>query len=106
MTEEQKHHSWWRSIPGVLTAVAGFITAVTGLVLALHQIGIFDEEESPANKIPLISQEARERSNEATTPQTHCRQPTRPPRFLNHQEQTKCSQITSTVKVNHYSLAG
>ncbi len=78
MTEEQKHHSWWKSIPGVLTAVAGVITAITGLILALHQIGIFGDEESPANKKPPISQEARERPNETTTPQTHCEQPTTP----------------------------
>lgn len=30
---------WW-TLPGVLTAIAGFITALTGLVLAAHQIGI------------------------------------------------------------------
>ncbi|MCP4043769.1 MAG: hypothetical protein GY731_17730 [Gammaproteobacteria bacterium] len=77
MTEEQKHPSWWRSIPGAITAVAGVITAVTGLILALHQIGVFDDDESPASKTSSISQEARERPNEtATTPQTHCKQPT------------------------------
>ena len=32
--------SFWRTLPGVLTAVAGLITAITGLLVASAQIGI------------------------------------------------------------------
>lgn len=32
--------SWWRTLPGMLTAVAGLITAVTGLLLALSEGGL------------------------------------------------------------------
>lgn len=35
--------SWWRTIPGTLTAIAGTITALTGLIVALHQVGLFGE---------------------------------------------------------------
>jgi hypothetical protein len=35
--------SWWRTIPGMLTAAAGLITALTGLVIALDKIGIFED---------------------------------------------------------------
>jgi hypothetical protein len=38
MAEEPRAGSWWKTLPGVLTAVAGLITAVTGLIVALHQI--------------------------------------------------------------------
>ncbi|TBW01552.1 hypothetical protein E0E52_20715 [Azotobacter chroococcum] len=39
MSDEQEPHSWWQSLPGVLTALTGIITAVGGLVLAFHQAG-------------------------------------------------------------------
>jgi len=32
--------SWWRTVPGVLTATATIITALTGLLIALHQSGL------------------------------------------------------------------
>lgn len=41
MAEQQKPQSWWRTIPGVLTAIAGIITAITGLIVALNQTGMF-----------------------------------------------------------------
>ena len=31
--------SWWRTVPGILTAAAATITAVTGLIVALQQSG-------------------------------------------------------------------
>ncbi len=31
---------FWRTLPGVVTAIAGLITAVTGLVLAANQVGM------------------------------------------------------------------
>ena len=44
MTEQA---SFWRTIPGMLTAVGGFITAVTGLLVALPQVGLFTREAAP-----------------------------------------------------------
>jgi len=41
MDEEKKSDgSWWRTVPGMLTAAAGTITAVTGLIVALQQSGM------------------------------------------------------------------
>jgi hypothetical protein len=45
--DEEKPQSWWKTLPGILTATAGFITAVSGLVLALHQAGIFEKKGLP-----------------------------------------------------------
>lgn len=42
MAEETK--SWWQTLPGILTAVAGLITAVTGFLLAMNQSGCFGKE--------------------------------------------------------------
>jgi hypothetical protein len=33
--------SFWKTIPGMLAAAAGFISAATGLVVALNQAGVF-----------------------------------------------------------------
>ncbi len=41
MTEDKK--SWWHTLPGVLTALAGVITAVATLIGVLSKIGVFDE---------------------------------------------------------------
>jgi hypothetical protein len=40
--------SFWKTIPGMLTAAAGFITAATGLVVALNQTGVFKAGTSSA----------------------------------------------------------
>jgi len=39
--------SWWQTLPGVLTAIAGFITAISGLVLALYQTGVLPLSQGP-----------------------------------------------------------
>lgn len=41
--------SFWRTLPGVLTAIAGLVTAVTGLLIALPKVGLLDREPQPAN---------------------------------------------------------
>ena len=41
MTEEKKH-SWWTSVPGLLTAATGFVAALSGLVAGLNQTGLLD----------------------------------------------------------------
>jgi hypothetical protein len=43
------HASFWRTIPGLLTAVAGLVTAVTGLLLALPKVGLLERPRTPAN---------------------------------------------------------
>lgn len=40
---EKSKKSWWHTIPGNLTAIAGIITAITGLIAALNQTGLFSE---------------------------------------------------------------
>ena len=40
MAEEPKPDSWWRSLPGILTAIAAIITAIGGFILALNQAGL------------------------------------------------------------------
>jgi hypothetical protein len=41
VANQPKHDSWWRTLPGVLTAIAATVTALTGLVVALDQSGLF-----------------------------------------------------------------
>ena len=43
-----KAHSWWLTLPGVLTAVAGLITAITGLLVGLNQAGLLGGHDSTA----------------------------------------------------------
>lgn len=40
--------SWWKTFPGVLTAISGIIIAVTGLIGALHQAGLLGDSERPS----------------------------------------------------------
>ena len=53
MPEDSRSGSWWKTLPGVLTAVAGLITAVTGLIVALHQI--LPSSGSHASSPPIAS---------------------------------------------------
>jgi hypothetical protein len=41
--------SFWRTIPGLLTAIAGVVTAVTGLLIALPQVGLLRRDPPPAH---------------------------------------------------------
>ena len=41
--------SFWRTIPGLLTAVAAVVTAVTGLLVALPKVGLLEREPPPAS---------------------------------------------------------
>jgi hypothetical protein len=48
MDEDRKPEgSWWRTVPGILTAAAGTITAVTGLIVALQQSGLLGGGDKP-----------------------------------------------------------
>jgi hypothetical protein len=41
---DQEKASWWKSLPGVLTAATGFVAALSGLVAGLNQLGVFRRE--------------------------------------------------------------
>jgi hypothetical protein len=43
MAEKQKSQSWWETIPGILTAVAGIISAIAMLIVALNKAGFFEK---------------------------------------------------------------
>lgn len=51
-----KSQSWWQTMPGMLTAVAGTLTALSGLLVALHQVGLLNSKEqpSPSTNIPSL----------------------------------------------------
>jgi len=49
MAAKGPSESFWKSIPGMLTAAAGAISAITGLVVALNQTGLFKSgQRAPA----------------------------------------------------------
>ena len=54
MPEEPRSGSWWKTLPGMLTAIAGLITAVTGLIVALHQI-LPGSGSHPSSPPPITS---------------------------------------------------
>src|SRR5216683_4094668 len=63
--------SWWRTLPGIVTAVAGAITAVTGLIIALNQAGLMSGTKGSqplGGTTPIPSDQTAERP--ATTKQT------------------------------------
>jgi hypothetical protein len=62
--------SWWRTIPGMLTAAAGLVTAITGLVIALDKIGIFadDAPAAVAAKTADVPNESAGTAPPASTP--------------------------------------
>ncbi len=43
---EFERPSFWTTLPGILTAVAGTVSAITALVVALTQTGIFKDREA------------------------------------------------------------
>lgn len=52
MQGDDRSGSWWKTLPGVLTATAAVVTATTGLIVALHQIGVFDRNDpAPAQAV-------------------------------------------------------
>lgn len=46
MAEASGDKDFWRSMPGILTAIAGVVTALAGLIAALAQAGILTREEA------------------------------------------------------------
>jgi hypothetical protein len=47
MARAKKSASWWKTLPGILTASAGVITALTGLVVAILQHGKPEARDAP-----------------------------------------------------------
>jgi hypothetical protein len=39
-TPDSKSQSWWQTLPGLITAIAGTITAIEGLLAGLNQVGL------------------------------------------------------------------
>jgi hypothetical protein len=50
LTELQERESWWKTVPGLLTAVAGLLTAITGLLVILFQAGFIGNTEKESDK--------------------------------------------------------
>jgi len=48
--EAARARSWWQTLPGLLTALAGLLSAAAALLVALHQIGIFDGSKAAASR--------------------------------------------------------
>jgi hypothetical protein len=55
--EQDLKASWWTTLPGVLTAIAGFITAICTLIAALQGIGLLSDAKD-ANKPEIKSDSA------------------------------------------------
>jgi hypothetical protein len=45
--ERLRPASWWQTLPGVVTAVAGLLTAFGGLLLAPNQVGLLNRGHGP-----------------------------------------------------------
>lgn len=60
--DEKARGSWWQTVPGILTALAGTITAVAGLLVVLHQVGLLGNKEKPAVPPTAFSGDATRRS--------------------------------------------
>lgn len=68
--EPPKSQSWWQTLPGILTALAGIMTASTGLILALNQVGVFSRASTSASPTPTavlsVSPSAKPAAGSAT----------------------------------------
>jgi hypothetical protein len=52
---DSKTESWWKTIPGMLTATAGFITALAGLLAVLYQVGLIGGKAPSAQNSPTVT---------------------------------------------------
>jgi hypothetical protein len=55
---EPASQSWWKTLPGLLTAAAATITAITGLIVAVRQTGILDHGSQPSIQARTLPAEA------------------------------------------------
>jgi hypothetical protein len=63
----EQQPSWWKSLPGILTAATGFVAALSGLVAGLNQLGVFRREEPPS-QVVATAPAARESTAAPTEP--------------------------------------
>lgn len=54
MERPSTERSFWHTLPGMMTAVAGIITAVASLILALNQAGILRPDGPPEPPVPVV----------------------------------------------------
>jgi hypothetical protein len=47
MTEDAGRPSWWQTLPGALTALAGVIGAIAGLITVVNQTGLWAHKDTP-----------------------------------------------------------
>jgi hypothetical protein len=66
MSQRPRKTSFWKTLPGILTAAAGFITAVVGLLAALQQLKGKDTGNNPSPDPKQIS------SGTGSNATTHC----------------------------------
>jgi len=52
---EHPRHSWWQTLPGVLTGIAAVITAITGLAVAVVQITSGDPPRSDRDPAAVVT---------------------------------------------------
>jgi len=58
VTEEKSDGSWWKTLPGVMTAIATMLTAVGGLIMTLHQTGIIGSANQQQTQEKSVATEA------------------------------------------------
>ena len=46
LVADEQRQSWWKSVPGTLTAATGFIAALSGLVAGINQLGLLRREQA------------------------------------------------------------
>lgn len=95
MGEESGSKSWWTTIPGIMTAVAGVISAVALLIGSLNQAGFFKTRETPKAPSPESSLKT-EQSNNKNSAQPERRQETE----LSDVEQRKTAEALAVSYVN------
>jgi hypothetical protein len=67
MAPEQSD-SWWKTLPGMLTATAGLITAVAGLLAVLVQAGVLGADSSDESSQQAVSPPVQSSSPVVSSP--------------------------------------
>ena len=64
MTEKSSTKGFWKTLPGIITAIAGAITAITGLLVALNQIGVFSDNNQHVSSNASSTREASSKTGD------------------------------------------